>query len=44
MGLTAMLLAVLKSFGRGIWKTLVRTGEIRGARALANSKHGVYPY
>jgi hypothetical protein len=44
MGLVAMLIAVLKSFGLGIWTILVRTGEIRGARALANSKRGVYHY
>jgi hypothetical protein len=44
MGLITMLIAVLKSFGRGIWNILVRTGEIRGARALANSKRGVYHY
>jgi hypothetical protein len=42
--LIAMLIAVLKSVGRGIWNTLVRTGEIRGARALANAKRGVYYY
>jgi len=44
MGLIAMLVAVLKSFGRGIWNVLVRTGEIRGARALANARRGVYHY
>ena len=44
MGLVTMLIAVLNSFGRGIWNILVRTGEIRGARALENSKRGVYHY
>jgi hypothetical protein len=44
MGLVAMLIAALKSFGRGIWNILVRTGEIRGTRAVANSKNGVDHY
>ncbi len=39
-----MLIAILKSVGREIWTTLVRTGEIRAARARANSKGGVYHY
>jgi hypothetical protein len=39
-----MLVAILRSVGREIWTTLVRTGERRAARARANSKHGVYHY
>jgi hypothetical protein len=39
-----MLIALLKRVGREIWVTLVRTGEIRAARARANSKGGVYHY
>ena len=39
-----MLVAILRSVGREIWTTLVRTGERRAARAMANSKGGTYQY
>jgi hypothetical protein len=43
-GSSTMLVAILKSVGREIWTTLVRTGERRAARAMANSKGGTYQY
>lgn len=39
-----MLIALLKRVGHEIWTTLVRTGERRAARAMANSKGGTYHY
>jgi hypothetical protein len=39
-----MLVAILRSVGHEIWTTLVRTGERRAARAMANSKGGTYQY
>ena len=43
-GFVTMLIALLKRVGHEIWTTLVRTGERRAARAMANSKGGTYHY
>lgn len=37
-----MLVAVLKSLGFGVWNALVRFGEARAARAMANAKNGIF--